>query len=169
MLPRVALSTAIHIVAAVTGIGLIWLLMNGNNSLAASVVERLIDNPISLQSIREEAVGHIWLWCGLSVLIGYLLSSIWIVLAERVMPHDHSGARSQTGSWAALFVATVIGFAVVGYIQVVGSGLTRFLTAHSVAIGGLASLLITCFAFYLGTLFGVKRTMRASVPFAPSI
>jgi hypothetical protein len=151
------------------GIGLIWLLMSSDNSLAASIVQRMINNPTALESIREESMGHVWLWCGMSILIGFLLSSVWIVLAERVMPHDDSGARSQTGSWAGLFVATVIAFAVVGYTQVVGSGLTGFITAQSVAIGGLASLLITCLAFYLGTLFGVKRTMRASVPFAPSI
>ena len=168
MLPRVALSTTIHIVGAALGLGLIWLLMGNESSLSASIVQRMINDPNALQQIREESRGHVWLWCIAAVAISFVLSSVWIVLAERTSPLDESQARSQRGSWAGLFVLTVIAFAAVGYFQVVGSGLSAFVNAGSVAIGGIACLVITCAAFYLGAFFGVKRTMRPSVPFASS-
>jgi hypothetical protein len=168
MLPRVALLTAIHIVGAVLGVGVIWALMQTDDSLAASLVSRMINSPDALQRVREDSMGHVWLWCVGSILVGLVFAIAWVVLMERVTPVDADEARSGLGSWAGLFVLTVIGFVAVGYVQVVVSGQSAFLNPSAVAMGGLASLIITVLAYYLGTLVGVKRTMRLSVPFAPS-
>ena len=168
MLSRVALSVAVHLLGALLGVGLIWLLMRSDSSLATSLIERMINSPGALQRVREEAMGHVWLWCAVSVSAAFVLSTIWIVLAERASPVDDREARSMTASWAGMFIFTIAAFAAIGYLQIVGSGISAFVNAKAIAIGGIACLVITCVAYYVGTLIGVKKTMRPSVPFAPS-
>jgi len=169
MLPRIALSTGVHICLAILAVAVIWLLTKGDASLVPALRDRLFNDPDTLGRVRSDAVGHMMLWAALSLAGSFLLSSLWVSIAERTMPIDDHQARSRSGSWAGILLLLVFWFFVIGFIQIWRTSTHLDMNLKTIVIGGLITLTLTCLAYYAGTFVAVKRAMRPSVPFAPVV
>lgn len=130
---------------------------------------------------RDAAAGSVALlrdWWGVAVLVSFVASSLWLVLADLRRPTSPQEARSAFALWLVFFFLAGVFVGVFAYyyfefqkdaqLQLLG---VLFLNAQKIRPQLLAEVVagaaVTAMVgYYFGTAIGVKRAMRPSVPLA---
>lgn len=151
------------------GIGLLaWLLIYliGSDETALTTVIRTdyADRPEMLDSIRSDAVAQLVQWLVRSLAVSWLLSSIWLVVAQRTRPTGPAEGASRQGLWVVLLLVALAAMAWFGWSLVYASSVSTELASSILTSATAIVALATLLAYYLATGTNVKATMRPSVP-----
>lgn len=161
---RVALALVVHALVGGAVVGGVLLLSQDSRILSQSLLTRLLENPAALDQRLADVRGVFMTIGAVAAAASFLCSAVWLVMAESSRPADDRTARSQLGSWALFFVASVglavaLSFWIVSR-EAIGDWLAPGvpIARVSIAVAGAA------LAYYAATALCVKQAMRASVP-----
>ncbi|HYJ31508.1 MAG TPA: hypothetical protein VEW25_14350 [Allosphingosinicella sp.] len=167
---RVVKSFFLHVVLMLVALGLIWLVVQGQDALSAAVRLRYQGRSAqALMTVLEDERGRLMMWCFIAFLVSWLASSVFLAASERARPAGEIEARSKIGLWSLMLVVTIAFLMFSAWLNLIESGVSTslasatFLTA--VLIGGVSTVL----AYYFATALMVRRVMRPSVPLATAL
>jgi|GEM_PF-4108179 len=167
---RVVKSFFLHVALMLLALGLIWLVVQGQDALSAAVRLRYQGRSAqALLTVLEDQRGRLMMWCFISFLVSWLASSVFLAAAERARPAGEIEAKGKIGLWSLMLVVTIVFVIFTAWLNLIEAGVSAslssgtFLTA--VLIGGIATVL----AYYFATGLMVRRVMRPSVPLATAL
>jgi len=165
---RVAKSFFVHLFFMLPVLLLVYLVVQGQDSLSDSV-RATLKTARSLSTRLADARGELMTWCFAGFLISWLASSLFLASAERASPANEREARSRLGLWSFLLITVIALLAVNYWFSLLGARVNVSLASNTfilaVLIGGFGILL----SYYLATGLVVRRVMRPSVPLAAGL
>lgn len=163
---RVFWSLLIHLAWLAVGIGILYLAGGSETSLNEVTRSQYSDSPAVLDDIRGEAQWQLVYWLSLALSVSWVLSGIWLLIADRQRPRTPLEGGSKRGLWVILLIATLFIMAFIGWSRVWRTAIQVDLAAGMLAAGVLTVSLSVFFAYFTSTGISVKPVMRPSVPFS---
>jgi hypothetical protein len=161
---RVFWSLLIHMGFILTATVLVYFLGGSENALLEAVRTQYADDPATLEEIRSAAVWKIIDWIVLSLAVSWILSSIWLLLAESQRPRSYQEGGSRRGLWVIFLVISLAAMTFIGWVVIWGNhvqgDLASAVLTASMLILGVSVLLV----YWVATAVSVKTVMRPSVP-----
>lgn len=150
-------------VLALAGL-LIYFLGQGQDVVADETRRQYADQPSVLEAIRTESVWRLITWCILALAASWILSSVWLWIAERHRPATPAEGAAKLGAWMLMLIATLVAMAVIGWSVIWRNNVQLDVAAGTLTLGMVVVGIATFLGYYLGTAMSVKTTMRPSVP-----
>jgi uncharacterized membrane protein (DUF485 family) len=163
---RIFWSLLVHIGFISAAVGLIYLIGGSETALAEATRAQYADNPATLEDIRSASIAELILWAMLALAVSWILSSLWLVIAERQRPRTPVEGASKKGSWVLMLVLCLMAMAVIGWMRIWRGGLEVDLATDTLTFGMIIIGISVFAAYFLGTAMSVKTVMRPSVPFS---
>ena len=161
---RIFWSLLIHAgVLALAGL-LIYFLGQGQDVVAEETRRQYADQPSVLEDIRAESVWKLITWCILALATSWILSSIWLWIAERQRPTTPAEGAAKLGSWVLMLISALLAMAIIGWSVIWRNNIQLDVAAGTLTQGMVIVGIATFLGYYLGTAMSVKTTMRPSVP-----
>ena len=164
---RIGKSLAIHLLAAVLIVAVIYLVTNDFEDASTGERRRFADAEdmqASIAIVLATARGLMMRWALFSLSGGFVLSGLFLSVAQRRHPRNPSEGASRLPLWIGLLVVLLVlcfGF----WWQQVSLGDVSTLLMPAGYLSALtAGTIGTLLAFYLATALSVVRTMKPSVP-----
>jgi len=161
---RLVISMLIPVLIGIVISLVVYLLYADESSLSEAVRQRFSDDPLTISEALSTAYWEIVFWCALSIVLGIVFSSMWLVIAERQRPANRTEGASMLSLWLMFFVLNVLGMMIIGYIRVWSNPVSNDLTSGVLIQASLLVAFGTALAYFLATAIGVKTVMRPSVP-----
>jgi hypothetical protein len=179
-----SITLALHLIVFLLGFGAFLLLKpegivhpNYVALLSSSGLLTSAADPAAIYSrATSSAVGVLQAWWGGAIAASFLASLAWIVSASLKRPTSPQAARYSRTAWFVWFLigaGLVAGFGIFYLVickdvDLLGLGVALSLgnKIKPDVLFGLTALIIVCYVFgyYTGTLLGIKKAMRPSVP-----
>jgi hypothetical protein len=159
---RTVKSLAVHLVFAALLMGLIWwktsAFTDASDSLRTDFAQE--DVMATLDIVRS----NLWEWSLDSLFASFILSSLFIALAQRRHPRNPIEGGSRKGLWGGLLLGAII---IVGGLwwQTISKAEVQTQLMSGNYLTAVASVTLgTIIAYWLATALAVTITMKPSVP-----
>ena len=166
---RIGKSLFVHILIAVILIGTIWWMTSSfedASQLLRDQYKDAADDGATVLGYVDQARGSLIEWCGISCVISFLFSSLFISLANNKHPRGYEEGGRMAPMWAGLFVATIAGVGILWWQYASFEAVGQWLVSANYLICVAATVAGILIAYFLATAVGVKLTMKRSVPLA---
>jgi magnesium-transporting ATPase (P-type) len=167
---RVIKSFFLHLLILLAALGLVYLIVAGQESLSPELRLRYQGRPPAvLLGLVENARGTLMMWVFTCFLVSWLSSSLFLAMAERSRPANEREAANKKGLWAGMLVVTLAAIAFTAWLNLIEPGVSIALASGTFMTALLVGGILAVLAYYLATALAVKLVMRPSVPLATAM
>ena len=160
-------SFVLHLVFGLLAFGLVFLFTKEFGNASEELLLVLVDaedQEMQVMAFLTEARNQLGEWVGPVMGVSFLLSVLFLGLAQQTMPSTPAEAKSKFGLWVGLLVLLFI-IAAAWWWFAVGSPEAGYaLVFGNYALIVISTFLLMLLGYFLSTAVFVKSTMVPSVP-----
>ncbi len=161
---RVFWTLVVHVIVFLVLFGLLYFMFGGQDAMSDQLRNQYSDNPDALDSIRSATMWRIIRAGALIMSWSWIMSALWLLIAERQRPSTPAQGASMTAAWVIFLVVTLIGYTAMSWWVVWRSTASIDLAPWVFSTGAIVIFFAAFLAYYFGTAISVKTVMRPSVP-----
>lgn len=161
---RVMKSFFLHLALLLATLGLIWLIVQGQDALSPAVRMRFQGRSAqALLTLVDDERGRLMSWCFIGFLMSWIASSLFLAVAERARPASEAEARRKIGLWSLMLFAVIAFLIFTAWLNLIDAGTSASLASGTFTTALLVGGIGTILAYYLATALMVRQVMRPSV------
>lgn len=165
-LMKIFWSLLVHLGFVLLAVALLYLVGRDQSAVSLLVRERLTDKAASLELIRADVLWQVLLWLFKAAAVSWILSSLWLIIAERHMPRTPIEGSHRQGLWVALLLVDIGFLAWLCWAGILGQAVRLDFAPKTLTLDLIIVGLGVVLAYYFATALAVKVAMRPSVPLA---
>lgn len=159
-------SLLVHLGFVLLAALLLYLVGRDQSAVSLMVRDRLFDRAASLDLIRADILWQAMQWLFRSAAVSWILSSLWLVAADRYMPRTPLEGTHRQGLWVGLLLLNIGFTALFCWWLLLDRGVRPLLAPSTLTLDMVIVGLAVLLAYYFATALAVKVAMRPSVPLA---
>jgi len=169
MFGRIVKSFFVNLLFLALAVGLVFLMVRGAAGvLTDDFMDRYVSSTRRLSEVAG-ARGQLLLWTLAAFGSAWLVSSLFLVSAERASPQNRDQGAARIGLWTMLLVALGVMLAITAWFILFDSPRVANLAPNVFSLVFIGGILLVLLAYYFATGLAVKRTMRPSVPLGEAL
>ena len=164
---RIGKGLIVHLLFVAIAIGIVWLMVSTFDDASQSLRDQFTDaadNGESVMSYLADARGNLIEWAVASLASCWLISAMFVSMAGRQAPRGYEDSTAMKSLWWGLFVAMIIACGGLLWFQVIATDVVLNVESGSLWVCLIAVALLVLLGYFIATAWGVKLTMKRSVP-----
>jgi hypothetical protein len=161
---RIFSTLVVHVIAFLIMLLLVYAMFAGQDSMSDLLRNQYSDSPESIELIRSATMWRVIVADALVLAWSWIISSLWLLMAERQRPSDPVEGASMKPIWVIFLIIVLVGYASISWWMVWRSSAAIEIAPSVFSTTAIAAFFATFLAYFLGTAISVKTVMRRSVP-----
>ena len=149
-------------------IGLYWTIVSfvlaTQDNLSATVLDRTEGDAQRIAANIAEVSGAMLSPGIISILVGAVLGSLWLLLVDRKPPHGELDARKKRGPWAGLLLLALGAGGFSFFLLLIGAPVAEMLAKNVPLQAMIAGLLLLALGYWVSTGLLVVNSAKVAVP-----